>query len=463
MPSEWYMPTTNDVTNESHLKTPDKSWFGTPGRTPVVAVFHHAEKAGPHIDVHFPTYGTSLGINLRRKINPDELKYVKGKLTQTSKDKLFDIVRQDIAKGSARMFHNWNHNLGEARMEWDLGQGPLGYGQGPSRQIIHESEAEVLGQGSRSTELYIPTITAQNRLYAYRLGQGDKHTAIVGVKKSMPMGTFADRLHLKPVSAEVMSDLAEPGSLTVKVDGASAYFDAGPQGTTLYSPRISKTTGQHIEYTGKLPVQHQTKVEDHIQGMAEVLFKRGDRVLDVGKTSAILNSHRLPPPGVTAEVMPYRIDSVNGLDVTQQHWAENRALVDEFAKHRGWTAPKPADIAAVKRGSEEGVVGVRTGMSLAAGGMKYKPRGDTRDWRLDAIDFKPGDKGGIAGVARFTSLESGRGFDMGPGQVGGHKLVKSMMADPQTYIGRVYKVTGNRGHEGRAAKVVGEHLDKGNG
>jgi hypothetical protein len=86
---------------------------------------------------------------------------------------------------------------------------------------------------------------------------------------------------------------------------------------------------------------------------------------------------------------------------------------------------------------------------------------DPNDWRIEKIKFERGEKGRIAGVVECVSLDSQKKFKLGATAVGNEYLTKHMMENPDLYEGSVIKVLSRHGHEGRSAKVVGFHDDKG--
>src|SRR5690606_4602867 len=94
----------------------------------------------------------------------------------------------------------------------------------------------------------------------------------------------------------------------------------------------------------------------------------------------------------------------------------------------------------------EGIVAVPEGGSVNDG-FKMKWCQDANDWRIDEVDFRPGEKGGVAGVVYCTSMESGKTFKLGPSAVGNQELTREMMANPHDYQGSVLKVQSRNGHE----------------
>lgn len=453
--------TDKTYTNTSHLMDKKKSEFNRPGKTDFVVAYHQADVAGPHLDIHFPSYGTSLGINLKNKIDPDELEFSNGSLSKKSRQKLVDILKNDILKSSARTFINYDHALGEARIKWPVGESPQGYGSGKIRDIILDSRASVV-PGDKSTTLHIPDISPKP-LYAHRLQSGNyKPTMIIGVRKEVEAPELQPRLKLKNITESQMSEI-DPSSITLKEDSASAYIHSDEKGTRLFSPRTSKRTGKQIEYTSKFPEIAALRHKSGMTGMGELLIMKNGKQLPSNKVSGILNSSSIPSHDISPVLKLYRIDALDGKKTSDVGFHENRALQKSVAKQ--FRSPhisvvEPTTVEKARASGAEGIVAVPRGGNIGTG-VKLKFRDKYNDWRLDSIDFKPGAKGGIAGTAAMTSLESGKTFKMGPSQIGSHSVVKQMMANPEEFTGRVYKVKGARGHEGRAAKIVEEHMDKG--
>ena len=64
---------------------------------------------------------------------------------------------------------------------------------------------------------------------------------------------------------------------------------------------------------------------------------------------------------------------------------------------------------------------------------------------------------------RFKSLESGKEFKLGPGQIGSADKCMELLEAGNHIVGRVAKVHGRDGHEGRASKFLEWHDAKGRG
>jgi hypothetical protein len=468
-------PVASEIKNgptPNELKT--REWINEPGRTQMVIVFHDAKKAGPHIDVHIGQ------LSLVYRVKPEvysQLRYNnKGYLTEASQKLLVDYVKDHVNRG-ARVAQNLDHTPEDARETWVNGD-PMDttYGAGRTRQIISESAVDVYkAHEDGPVEFYAPAINPHRALYLFKLYDGGEKGAPIlvwGNKQHHPPA-LEDRLHLKMIDSKDLSKLSAKADMktsTIKYDGASCYVVTGPKGTTVWSPRISARTGEQIEYTMKLDGVGGITAPETMIGMGELLFKemsacgrRTVRTLSAAEVGGILNSQAVLPERIKPEIRLYRIDKVGRVKTGALGFWENRQLQQRLADQDPEGRLKVVELATPEKAMKlgfEGVVAVPEGAGVNDG-YKVKWWQDPSDWRIDAIDFKPGDKGGMAGVIRCTSLESGKTFNLGPGQLGTRELCQSMMDDPDRFIGSVLKVESRHGHEGRAAKVIGFHDDKG--
>lgn len=451
-------------TDTARPKSINRSWIDKPGKHQMVIVYHDATRAGAHIDTHIGN------LSMIHRVKPElkeKLKFnTTGALTVDSKKAILDHVRSEVQNRS-RVPQNLDHSLKEARQTWVKGDpADKSYGAGKTRQIVHESTVDVYKAGKDSPiEMYAPAINPDKSVYIHKLYPGDEKRApilIWGAKTNKPP-KFEDRLHLKTIKPEDIHKLDDMHT-TVKYDGASAHVVIGPKGTTVWSPRTSKKTGEHIEYTPKLGDISHIKSNETITGMGELLFtKEGKKgYLSAAEIGGVLNSHKLLPDDVKPEIRLYRVDRVGRKSTKDLPVEENR----KYQLHVAKLSPKHFKLAeeispeTAKARGHEGVVAVPKGKGVNEG-YKVKWRTDEHDWEIKKIDFKTGEKGGIAGVAHLKSLESGKDFKLGPGQMGNHTLVKHMMKNPDAYTGVVVKVHSHRGHEGRASKVIDFHMDKG--
>ncbi len=446
-----------------------RGWITRPGRYKMVIVFHDANRAGPHIDVHIDR------VSVVYRVKPElysQLKYNSdGMLTEKSRDLLIDHVRQEVA-GNSRVPQNIDHSKSNAVASWTGGDPEeVGYGAGRTRQVVLQTEVDVYKTDwGHPIEMYAPAINPSSSLFMYRLYEG-KNTGtpilIWGTKSANPP-KLEDRLHLKmkdPDDIESLRSKADMSTSTAKYDGSSCYVVITPKGTTVWSPRTSKRTGKQIEYTFKLDGVAKTHTNNEtIVGMGEVLFKSKDtgEYLPSALGSGILNSNALLPEEVEPEIRLYRIDRVGRNNTKDLEFWENRKLQQDVAKLNP-DRLKVVDLMDPDTAHEkgfEGIVVIPEGGSVNDG-FKVKYWQDPDDWRIDKVAFYPGSKGGLAGVVECTSLESGKKFNLGPGQVGNRQLTEAMMNDPETFEGSVIKVQSRRGHEGRASTMVGFHDDKG--
>lgn len=452
------------VIDAAKPKTANRSWIDKPGKQQMVTVYHEATRAGSHIDVH-------LGpLSMVYRVKPELQEKLKfnsgGQLTKESKTHILNHIKGEIQNRS-RVPQNLDHSLNEARTSWVKGDpADKSYGAGKSRQIVDESTVDVYKTSKNGPiEFYAPSLNPDRGMYIHKLYPGDDKRApilIWGNKTAKPP-KFEDRLHLKTIPPEDIAKL-DGMHTTVKYDGASAYVSIGPKGTTIWSPRTRKKTGEQIEYTPKLGGIGGIKSDENITGMGELLFTKKGRkgYLSAAETGGILNSHKLLPDDVKPEIRLYRVDKVGRKSTKDLSYTENRALQERVSKLSP-THFKVAESVTPKAAKErglEGVVAVPESKSVNQG-YKLKWRDLTHDWRIDNVAFKPGDRGGLAGVTHLTSLDSGKQYKLGPGQMGNHTLVKHMMENPHDYTGSVVKVHSHHGHEGRSSKVIDFHMDKG--
>lgn len=464
------------VSNSSHLLNPTRTWFKTSGRTGVVVVFHNANKAGPHLDIHFTKDGTSMGINLINKNVVNKLRYNSdGYLTNDSKKLLLDVLKADISRNAGRMFYNWDHSEGEAKMSWAKGKGPEGYGSGDIREVILDTEANILKVGTDGSgelaELFIPQLDPNYKLYFFKMdGKENRNPTIICGRMNISAPSFEDKLHLKmilPNDEEKFRKIVDMDTVTLKEDGASAHFVIDKKSMRLFSPRFSKKTGERIEYTGKIPGMITNNLQslgydNKITGMGELVFYKSGIKLKAHEIAGLLNSNQILPIDVTVKYKIYRIDIFNGESRIQDDWYINRKLQEELSsKIIGMEPVELTTIESARSLGEEGVVGVTKDNPNIYNGVKLKWWDEPNDWEVTDIDLSLSDKDNISGVVWFKSLESNKIFKLGPGQLGNRKFCEDIMAHPNDYIGRVYKILSRRGHEGRAAKLQEEHLCKG--
>ena len=458
-----------------------RGWFYEPGRKKMVIVFHDANKAGPHIDIHIGR------VSLIRRVKPevyDQLKFNReGLLTGESKKLLLNFLREEIDNGS-RIPQNLDHTLRNARASWTGGsREDVHYGAATTRQVILEEEVDVYkaytdgpvykAYADGPIEFYAPSLNPHRGLYLYRLYHGDGNRApilIWGALKTRPP-QLEDRLHLKlmhPEELEKVSGRADMSTSTAKLDGSSCYVVIDKKGTTVWSPRQSVRTGQQIEYTFKLDGIANTTSPYKIVAMGELLFTQ-KRLLPVGRTiylpqsvgSGLLNNNAVLPKNIRPEIRLYRVDRVGRTTHVDDDFWSNRELQKSVAKLD--SKLKVVELMNPEKASKRGFEGfvVVPPEGSVNDGFKVKWWTDTNDWRIDKVSFLPGPKGNVAGVVHCTSLESGKHFKLGPGQVGDQALTRTMMQRPHDYEGVVLKVRSRHGFEGRASKVLSIHDDKG--
>lgn len=450
-----------------------RTWLLSPGRQKMVIVFHDANRAGPHIDVHIGR------LSLVYRVKPElyeQLKYNRsGYLTDQSRKAILDHIRSEISTG-ARVPQNLDHSISNARASWTGGNpSAKSYGSGRTRQVVTETEVDIYkAHEDGPIEFYAPLLNPHRGLYLYKLYNGDNKRApicIFGVKKNQPP-KLDDRLHLKminPRNTERIEKRVDTDTSTAKYDGASGFIVITPKGTTVWSPRQSVKTGEQIEYTHKLNGLARVYSKNTIVAMGEILFRKRERFpwkqgryLSAAETGGVLNSNQVLPKNLMPEVRLYRVDRMGREKTGNLDFWSNRALQFKVASFSP-SILKVVESMDMERSKAEGFEGVvmAPGNSSVNDGIKIKWYMDPHDWKIESVDFEHGEKGGIAGVIRCVSLESGKSFKLGPGSVGNRALTESMMNDPSNYVGSVIKVESRHGHEGRGSKVLGFHSDKG--
>lgn len=427
------------------------SWF-TPKKSEeqrqiekMVVVFHDANKAGSHVDVHVGN------ISFVYRVPKGMAKTGRGgKLTKQSQKDILSHLRDVISKGS-KVPQNLDHSHSNARMEWfNGGKGIDGYGAGKIRQVILEEPVEILSTDGQTTKVYAPALNKHFNVYFHRLG---KVVSVGTLKRDAP--ELKPKLDLKMVqNVDEFLKKVDHKTITLKEDSAAAYLVKTPKGTRIFSPRVSKETGKRIEYTGKLPELATQK--GNFIGIGELKFRKSDgSYLKAAEAGGVLNSDKVRPESLKPEIFLYRADQIDGKDVSGLDFFANRAIqetqTNDFIKLVKLVPPDWTD--------GEGLVGVPPGGSINDG-FKKKWQTDPDDWEVISNGLKFGPTGRTAGVVWFKSLESGREFKLGPGQIGTEKRVKEWMALGKGLVGRVAKVNSRRGHEGRASRFVEWHLDK---
>jgi len=221
-------------------------------------------------------------------------------------------------------------------------------------------------------------------------------------------------------------------------------------------------SGQHIEYTGKLPELSEMTADQTTVCMGELLFKRFGRYLPAHQIGGILNANKPRPWWSIPEIRLYRVDRIGRTNTHNLEFWANRSIqwkVADKSPYLGIVARVPLAMTRLtKLMGLEGAVGVPEGLSINEG-HKIKWHGDEEDWTCTSVQLEKGGKGGIAGVAKFVT-EDGRPMKLGPGQLGTPNDCLDMMKEPNLFEGRVAKVISKRGHSGRAGKLLSWHDDK---
>lgn len=498
----WRGPRPSDSVSLRTTGLPAKGQSGAPARR--ILVYHDADKAGPHLEAYLEQNGMAYNVGVKR-LNVAALEQLalcrngSGWLTQESQARLVAFWKREFQVGkTAWLAQSTDHKPHEARMAWGShAQGVVGYGAGDLRQVLADDPVVLHSTGS-SVEWHDPVLDPHRRAFVFKIMDEGKRSRpsnilAVGLKENPP-APKVEKLHLTFYKQpEDFKRLVGPDGLyTIKDDGASLKFRIGPKGAQFWSPRISKVTGAPIMYDSKVRDWVAVTSPEPVEGMAEFLAARPVPVLpgpvlswleraglltwirpaiptrlqtcraaDIG---GLLNSHAPIPADIQIQLRLYLVSRAGRQVLTSEPYTQNYQRVRAVAQlHPDWEpviAISPDEVERISA-THEGVVGVPNGRSLVEGGYKLKVRGDTFDWKVVEVALKPGEKDGIAGVVWFESLESGRRFKVGGGPLGSRELRDAMLAHPEQYVGRVYKVASFDQHEGRAAHVLEEHPDKG--
>ncbi len=451
--------------NEAHLIAKKKTWFNSTGKMTVRIIYHEGNKRGAHIDMHFSN-GTSFVVDVRNKPIANDIKLnTNGELTQKSIKILMNHLKDEFDGGGygSRVFQNYDHNPEEAKMEWFNNEIEEGYGSGRIRQVIHESDVHILWHNNdnagQATSIYMPGISSERFVYFHQLHK-NIDVAKMGFKAFKDV-KFEDRLHLKMVEEETFKATVDSSKTTYKYDGASSYIETDKHGTRFFSPRDSVKTGHRIDYTGKMPTDViNTKSEDRIKGMGELLFKRNGKYLSSTDIGGLLNGNSIIPEDIETEYRLYRVDSIGRTDVRGLSFDDNRALASSLSETFKSTVKIPEFISVEKADKTgiEGVVGILPGGNVF-NGLKLKFRDNFDDWKISDISLVAGKAKAIKGVVECIDSNN-KIFNLGAGQLTTSELARDMMSKPKDYIGRTIRVAGFRGHSGRAAQMIDFHLDK---
>lgn len=446
-------------------------------------MYHESDVAPTHIDVHIGR--TSFIVRVQGKEVENHIRFnANGRLTGESRELLLEHVRREISN-HARMPQNVDHSISNGAISWltrQQGERILSsnYGAGRTRQLITEDDVEIIHSRQGHMKLYAPILNKDNLIFVHELYPGVQSKAPIVVwgeyKPDIPK--LHDKLHLRMIDGDDLPkflSMVDKDTTTRKYDGAATYAVLSTKGGgTFWSPRISKSTNRRIEYTGKLPELARLRSDVNSVSMGELLFTPKSKLRRLGKlittgniylsaaeTGGILNSDKIRPLDIVPNIRLYRVDRYNGRNTHDLPFFENRELQHNIAKLHEYLDVVSL-MPAIRVRGYEGLVAVPDGLSVNDG-YKIKWFGDANDWQVEDVELHTGPNGGIAGVVWFRSLESNKQFKLGPGQLGDADFCIDMMTNPSDYIGTVFKVHSREAHEGRAAKVVETHTDKGIG
>jgi hypothetical protein len=479
------------ATRRTWVTSTDKNIFTGRIVKPLTIVYHDANKAGKHLDVHLGHL--SLVYRVSGKPFEKNLKFnSQGRLTEASKQILLTHIRAEISKNS-RVPWNHDHTVSNANVDWsydDKYKTMVGYGTGATRQVILRDKVEFYHpEVTSSLHLYAPSINPNQGLYVYKIYEGTG-TPILILGNLIPRDEkFQERLHLKTIQdqafeAEFLRKVNHE-TITRKYDGASAYFTGSGdiernESFKIFSPRLSKQTGHRIEYTYKTAELADRPNNVRSVGMGELLFWKKTPIgkvltyfgvrglehitwnyLSASEIAGVLNSDRIRSEDIYPELRIYRMDKFQSNETTSLPFFENRALQEHLVSRLDTRYWKVVGLVSPRRITAwEGLVGVPEGLSVNDG-FKVKWWADANDWEVKEVNLSISKKGHVQGVVWFKSLESNKLFKLGPSNLGGVDRQMEFLENPKGMIGRVFKVHGRNGHEGRAAKIVDIHLDKG--
>jgi hypothetical protein len=470
----------------------DKNIFNNRIIKNLTIVYHDANKAGKHIDVHMGHL--SMVYRISGKPFENDLKFnSQGRLTEASKEIILTHLKAEIYKNS-RVPWNHDHTISNAKASWAYDQAlslEKGYGSGPTRQIIYQDKCEFYHPEVKSSlHIYAPLLNPNQGLYVYQIYEGNgKSAPILILGTLIPRDEkFQDRLHLKMIQdKDFKSEFlrkVDHETITRKYDGASTYFTGSGkiernESFKLFSPRHSKETGHRIEYTYKVAELSDRPNDVRANGIGELLFWKKTPIgkmlgvfgvrgpeciawnyLPSTNIAGVLNSNGVRPKDIYPEVRIYRMDRFKEENTFNLPFFKNRSLQEQLIGNldqRYWKVVGLADARRIQ--SWEGLVGVPTEESINSG-LKVKWWADSNDWKVTEVDLSISEKQHVQGVVWFKSLESGKEFKLGPSNLGSVDRQMEFIENPSKMIGHVFKVHGRNGHEGRAAKIVDEHMDK---
>lgn len=457
---------------DQKIQTMPEEWRGHK-QVDRIIVYHEAGRK--HIEMYLVINGQAHNVgvkNLTEEMIANVKKNSDGHLTNKSKDYLIDIFRTEF-KNRAWLAQTTDHKPSEARQQWFNSPDKPGsyYGAGPMREVILDSKVDLFKTGN-SIEWRDWQLNPHEDAYVFcimdRGPRRNNNIFSLGFKK-IDAHSVEDKLHLKGFIGEEefpkFHAHTKDGIITVKYDGASTYFRTGPEGTYFWSPRISKVTGERLNYNAKVGDLRHIKTRSKIHGMGELLYvdKKTGRVLKAHEVGGVLNSDKPVPEHLKPIIHIYRIDKVNRKKTTGETYAENLSRINKLVEQidddriRAPEIVDPKDsLATAKMG--EGLVGIPRGRSIFEG-AKFKHRSETQDGIITKVDFRHGDKGGIEGVVWYKDDKTGLIHKTSSGFTHAQKI--HMMENPSKYEGVVMVLAHYPGHAARAATFSRFHDSKG--
>lgn len=454
-----------------------------PGKSKMIINYHHADKAGRHVDIHIKVNGRYLSFVKRL---PDEFKVNlhKDRLTADTKSRIMDLVKQEFDNG-AWLGQSQDH-IGEAAgAQWFHRSEHSGYGEGPIREKIFEADAEIL-HSHESIKFRCLEFEQEREAYLFKIMEANENrpSNILKIGFHRPKENIVGE-KLSPAFDKDMDNFAQEvghdGTITVKKDGASAFFSISKKGFAAWSPRISKKTGRPISYTNKLPIELRSITSKQtVAGMMEImLYRKEHSILDnfailrpfgpfskeialsAPEIGGMLNSHTKIPDDVKQRHLVYVVRKDGRNKLSNLPYEENIKHINRVAEMSEHLEPVELisleDISSLD--GEEGVVGTPAGMPLDKAARKFKFRDELQDGIITDVSFEPGNKGGITGVINYVDDKTGKRYNTSSGLTHNQKLWLAKNADKVK--GAVIKLRGFRGHRGRAVVFDGFHEGKG--
>lgn len=273
-----------------------------------------------------------------------------------------------------------------------------------------------------------------------------------------------------------------------KYDGAHALLDLEKPGQMgrVYSYRIPKHHGAGvIEHTHKVPLMLKTLVPEDLKGTtlrAELIgVDRQGKAIPAKDIGGLLNSgveasrEKQKLLGVTLRPVAFDVVRFQGKNIQSKPFSERFRMLQAIKKRLGipitevafTSEQKKKLLASVEAGQHklttEGVVLRPMNSAGASTKIKFRPDHDVYVREIFGATGKDGKALDRAGGFRYSHTPQGKivgavgtGFD--------HAMLKDMLKNPESYVGRVAKVEAETKFESGALSkpaFMEWHLDKG--